>query len=131
MNAKFSFGIASSVALSMFKCAITSSGGSWVSHSLNDKSTKRTASEELEEFAVGVTGVLDIMGQGFLDVTHVAGFEIHRARTLAGADNGHPRFPADVVLPFVGVRMPVKLAHSAGMHRHNRGGDSCGNLECG
>src|SRR5580700_2811674 len=75
--------------------------------------------EDLEETQVLVARVLDVVGQSFLHVTYIAGPEVHGACAPSTAKHRHPALPAKVVLPFVGVLMPMKLTHATGIDRHH------------
>ena len=48
-------------------------------------------------------------------ISGVAGEEVEGARLRLGGKHRHPPFARNVVLPFVGVRMPVDLPHVAGI----------------
>ena len=52
------------------------------------------------------------MQQGLFHVADVAG-------VVAGGDDGHPSLARNVVLPFVGILVPVQFAQSTGMERSN------------
>ena len=77
--------------------------------------------EHRDEHHVDVADILDVMPEVFLDVTDVSGIEIHRHRIRAGIEHRHLCFALDIILPFVGVRMPVHLANAARTNRHQRG----------
>src|SRR5206468_5372359 len=72
---------------------------------------------------IPVPGVLDVMRQRLLNVTYIARIEVHCAGTGAGADYCHACFAADVVLPLVGILMPMQFAHTARVHGNDRDGD--------
>ncbi len=57
--------------------------------------------------------------------------KIRRQRVGTGVEHGHPRLALDVVLPLVGVGVPVHLPDAAGRHGHQRGCDGGGYLEVG
>src|ERR1700676_3126457 len=64
------------------------------------------------------------MSEAFLHIADVARAEIRRGRRRTGVEHRHPRFALEVVLPFIGVRMPVQLAHAARLDR-DQGGSGC------
>jgi hypothetical protein len=51
----------------------------------------------------------------------VAGREIERAGLARRREHAHARLAFDVVLPLVGIRMPVQLAHSTQLDLDERG----------
>jgi hypothetical protein len=71
----------------------------------------------------------DIVGQGLLNVAHVAGFEIHGAGAASGGKDGHAALAREEVLPFVGVRVPVQFANTARLDGDDGGCDRGGYLE--
>ena len=92
----------------MPRWAMTRSGGVWVSH-WDREVLVDVALEHFEEFEVGVAGVLEVVGQGFLDVADVAGLEVHGAGAATGGEDGHAAFAGHEVFPFVGVLVPVEF----------------------
>ena len=87
------------------------------------------ALEHLQKFQVGAAGVLDVVWQCFLDVADVTHFEVHCSGAGARSEDGHAAFAADVELPFVGVGVPVQLAHASGFYRDDGRGDGGGDFE--
>ena len=89
------------------------------------------ALEHLQEAQRRVAGVLDIMAHRVRDIADVAGLVIEGARLPRGCEHAHAALAFDVVLPFVGVGMPVQFAHSAGRDfdqcsgNRLRGAESC------
>src|SRR5712671_5244572 len=69
------------------------------------------------------------MAEVGLDVANVAGVEIVRHRSWPGVKHRHLRRPFDIVLPLVGVRMPVHLTHAPWMDSDECRGDGGGSLE--
>src|SRR5262249_19577800 len=55
--------------------------------------------------------------------TDVAGAEVERARLTGRAEHAHACLALDVILPFVGVGMPMQLPHSAGVDLDQGRGD--------
>src|SRR2546421_383326 len=55
------------------------------------------------------------MPHGEWHVADVAGAEVEGARLPGSTENAHARLALDVILPLVGVRMPMHLAHCAGI----------------
>src|SRR4029077_9201448 len=82
-------------------------------------------------FEVGGAGVLNVVGQGFLDVANIAGLEVHGAGSAPGGEDGHAAFTAHVVLPFVGVLVPVEFADASGMNGDDGGGHGGGDFKFG
>ncbi len=87
------------------------------------------APEHLQEYEVGVAGIADEVAERFLHIADIAGLEVlgHDLRT--GVEHRHRALPGDVILPFVGIGMPMHLAQGAGMERHQRRGDGLRRLE--
>src|ERR1700719_2398234 len=75
-------------------------------------------SEHRKKLHVGVADVLHKMSMVALDVTDITRVEVRRTHIGAGVEHRHAGFALDVILPFVGVRMPVHLPHRAGPHRY-------------
>src|SRR5260221_13463199 len=55
-------------------------------------------------------------------VAYVAGVELFGANAPVRSEYGHARAPRDVVLPFVGIGMPVLLTQRTGLDLHERAG---------
>jgi hypothetical protein len=68
------------------------------------------ALEELEKDEVFVARILDVMAERCGDEADVAGLKICRARLRVIEEDGHARLAGNVVLPLVGLWMPVQLA---------------------
>src|SRR5580692_4658746 len=69
--------------------------------------------EHLQEQQIGIADVLDIVRQRLIDVAHVTGVEVHGAGVSASRKYGHTGCALHVVLPLIGVGVPVHLPHSA------------------
>ena len=84
------------------------------------------ALEHLQKSQVGVTGILNVVGKRLLDIANVSGLKVHCASAASSSEYGHSSRTADVVLPFIGIGMPVQFAYPSRMHgdygRRNRGG---------
>jgi len=65
------------------------------------------------------------MRQCLLHVAHVASLEIRSSGTRSCCEHRHSSLAADVVLPLVGVRMPVEFTHTSRAHLNNRRRDRC------
>src|SRR5207302_4182920 len=76
--------------------------------------------EHLQEYQIGVAGVLDVVQQGLLHVSDVSLLKIHCPLSVPRRDHCHSSLATDVVLPFVRVWMPVQFPQSSGMN-----GDQC------
>ena len=87
------------------------------------------ALEHLQKFQVGVARILHIMRQRLQHVAHISRLKIHGTSAASGGEHGHSSLSCNVVLPFVGVGMPVQFANPSRMHRHNRRRDRGGNFE--
>lgn len=74
------------------------------------------AAEHLEKLQHVVAGVLDVVAQVLANEADIARPEVRGIRMGPGIEHGHPCRPAQVVLPFVGVGVPVQLSHRAGFH---------------
>ena len=55
-------------------------------------------------------------GEG--DVTDVPGLKVEGSCLTRSSKHAHARLTADVVLPFIGVRMPVQFSQPAGFDFH-------------
>jgi hypothetical protein len=80
--------------------------------------------EHLQERERLVSRVLHVVAHGEGDVADVAGLVVERAGLAGGGEHGHPSLARQVVLPFVGVRVPVQLAQASRLDLHQRRGDS-------
>src|SRR5260221_7263875 len=58
------------------------------------------------------TGVLDRMAIAHRDITDVAGAKLNHLGPPAGAEDRHVGTALDVVLPFIGIGMPMELAQA-------------------
>src|ERR1700739_2571892 len=59
------------------------------------------------------------MWQSLLDITHISSLKIHGTSAGSSGKNGHFSRAGYVVLPFVGVGVPVQLAYSSRMDCHD------------
>src|SRR5580658_1620363 len=84
------------------------------------------ALEHLQKLEVGVARILHVVGQCLEHIANVSSLKVHGAGAASGSEHGHPSGTADVVLPFVGIGMPVQFAYPSRMNRDyggcNRGG---------
>ena len=82
------------------------------------------ALEHLKKYEILGPRILDVMRKRLLDVANVPFLEIHSTRITLSRENRHPPFASYVVLPFIGVLMPVQFPHSPGanddMRRRDR-----------
>ena len=60
-----------------------------------------------------------------LDVADVPRVEVRGLRSGAGSEHPDLRRAFDVVLPFIGIGVPMQLAQAARDQSHERGGDEC------
>src|SRR6202453_2239987 len=84
------------------------------------------ALEDLQKSQGRRAGVLDIMTHREGDIADVSAAEIERPRLTAGGEHAHAPLTADVILPFVGVGMPVQLAQATGVDLDKGRGDVFG-----
>src|SRR5260370_13789048 len=75
------------------------------------------ALEHLQEDQVCIPCILDVMQQGFFHVPDVSRLKVHSASLVTRRHNSHSSFSRDVILPFVGVRVPVQFPHSSRVNR--------------
>src|SRR5215469_1250612 len=83
----------------------------------------KAALEHLQKLKLCIPRVLDIMRQRLLDIANVPSLKVHRARTPSSSEYRHPSVTADVVLPLVGIRMPMQFANCSRSDRNDRGCD--------
>src|SRR6185312_5838354 len=69
------------------------------------------------------------MAGGTQHITYVAGSKVHGPGPAAGGEDRHSGLSADVVLPFIGMRMPVQLSQSSRLHGNQRCRNRGGGLE--
>src|SRR5262249_601470 len=70
---------------------------------------------QLEELQLRRARVLDVVAHVPWHEADVAGLVVEGARPGRGGEDRHPGLAGDVVLHLVGVRVPVDLAHAAGL----------------
>src|SRR6266446_10785911 len=88
-----------------------------------------TTLEHLEETQGRRAGVLHVMTHREGDVTDVASLIVERSCLTRGSKHAHARLAADVVLPFIGVWMPVQFSHSTRFDLYESGRDILGGQE--
>ncbi len=81
---------------------------------------KTVTSEHLQKLQIGAASILNVVRKSLLHVAYVAGFEIQGTSPTAGGKNGHSPFTRHVVLPFIGIGMPMQLAQTTRMNGHDR-----------
>jgi hypothetical protein len=79
------------------------------------------ALEDLQKAQRRGAGVFDIVPHGERDIADVPATEIERPRLSVGGEHAHAPLAADVILPFVGVGMPVQLPQAARIDLDKRG----------
>src|SRR6266567_1426250 len=72
--------------------------------------------EDFEEAHRRVAGIFDVMAHGKGNETDIAGTKVEGARLTGRAEHAHARLALDVILPLVGVGVPMQLPHSAGVN---------------
>src|SRR3979409_26955 len=85
-----------------------------------------TTLEHLQEAQGRSASVLDIMTRGEGDVTDISGVKVERSCLTRRSKPAHAALAVEVVLPFIGVRMPVQFTQSARFDFHESGRDSLG-----
>jgi hypothetical protein len=85
--------------------------------------------KDSEKLQVRVAVVLHIMSVVAWGVANIPGTEVHRAHVWAGIEHAHARLALNVVLPLIGIGMPMHLPYAAGPDRLERRGNSGGNFE--
>ena len=85
--------------------------------------------EDGDEDEVVGAGVDDVVAEALLDVADVAGVEVGGDRGRAGVEHGHPAAALEIVLPLVGVGVPVHGAERPGLDRDQAGGHGLGDAE--
>lgn len=63
------------------------------------------------------------------EIRHVAGLVVERRRRIGCLEERRASFTAQEKRPLVAARVPVDLAQSARLHRHDRGGEVLRNRE--
>ena len=76
--------------------------------------------EHLKVDKVRISGILDVVAKSFLNVSNVTWIKVLGHRVWAGIEYRHFALTSDEVRPFIGVRMPMHLAHSAWMDNNVR-----------
>src|SRR5229473_2578642 len=76
---------------------------------------KHRAIEESEKFRRLAAHLLHKVTEALLDKANLPRPELFGARPAMRSEHCHPRVPADVVLPFVGIRMPMHFAQRPGL----------------
>src|SRR5260221_6500796 len=65
------------------------------------------ALEHLQKYQICVTGILNVMQKRFLHVSNVSRLKIQGASAIPRCHNRHSSLSTNVVLPLVGIRMPM------------------------
>jgi hypothetical protein len=66
--------------------------------------------EDSKELQIRIADVLHIVSVVARSVTYIARVELHRDHVRTGIEHAHARLALDVVLPLVGIGMPMHLA---------------------
>ena len=85
------------------------------------------AFEDFQKVHLRSAGVLDIMPHGEGHITDIAGPEIERARLTGRAEDAHTGLTLDIILPFIGVGVPMQFSHPARINFDQRRGNRQGN----
>jgi hypothetical protein len=75
--------------------------------------------QQLEIFG---PSILDVVAIALRHVADVAGIELLGADAAVGAEHGHAGAAGDVVLPLVGIGVPMWLAQAARFDAHESAG---------
>src|SRR6202050_2109313 len=89
------------------------------------------AAERLDEDQVIVAGVLDVVAAVAPDQADIAGLEVGGVGVRAGVEHRHPGGALHVVLPLIGIGVPVQLPHAARLDDDQGGRDRLGRREVG
>ncbi len=73
------------------------------------------AFEHLKKYEILGSRILDVMRKRLLYVANVAFLEIHGTGVAVSCENCHSSFASHVILPFIGILVPVQFAQSSGM----------------
>jgi hypothetical protein len=65
------------------------------------------ALEQFQKYESLGPRILDLIRKRLLDVANIPFLEIHGAGITLSGENRHPSFASYVILPFIGVLMPV------------------------
>jgi hypothetical protein len=87
---------------------------------------ERAGGEHLQENDIGVASVLDIMAGVGGNITNVIWVEVNGPGIVDREEDSHAALAGDPELPLGGVRMPVELAHTAGLDRDQAGREASG-----
>src|SRR5882757_3080396 len=79
--------------------------------------------EDLKKDKVSVAGVFYEVRYRLINVTYIAGLEVHGPSPATGGKDRHASFTLHVILPLVLIRMPMELAQAAGLERNDSRSD--------
>jgi hypothetical protein len=85
--------------------------------------------KHLQENDVRIAGVFDIVACVGRNEANIVRVEVNGAGVVDREKDGHASLARDPELPLRGVRMPVQLAHTAGLDRDQGGGEVGGDGE--
>jgi hypothetical protein len=88
-------------------------------------------SEYADELQFGIADIFDIVSEISFDVADVAGSEVHRQRFGTRIEDSHAAFALDIVLPLVGVWVPMHLPYASRWNGDQGCRHSGGNVEIG
>src|ERR1700683_3699213 len=78
------------------------------------------ALEYLKKAQRSRSSILDIVPHGKGDKADIAGLKIEGARLARRSEYAHSCLPIDIILPFIGVRMPMQLSQPSGLELNER-----------
>lgn len=85
--------------------------------------------QNLQEHQVLISRILNIMTIRLREIAHITRAVIERSRRRRRREQRRAGLTLDEKRPLVTGWMPVDLAHAAGFHGHDCGGEVCGDGE--
>ena len=85
--------------------------------------------EHDQQLEIVGAGILDVVAVALRHVAHVARAHVLGARAAVRSEHAQPGAARDVVLPLVGVGVPMHLAQAARLDAHQRAGHRAGDRE--
>src|SRR5580692_7583047 len=84
---------------------------------------ENVSGEHLQEYRIGVPGVLNIMRSVRWNVADIVCAEVNRAGVVVREEDSHASLASNPVLPLRGVRMPMQFAQATGFERDQACGE--------
>lgn len=95
------------------------------------RTSKRIRLQHLQKHQLLIPRILDIMAARLREIPHITSAIIKRRGGTRRLEQGRPPLAADEKGPLVATGMPVDLAHAAGLHGDDGGGEVRGDGEGG